>query len=105
MVQAPARKADYSSSILGGASKRERRKMAKVDIVKELLEKHTDEEIIAYLDSMATGLLQNYRTATKQNQPQLLFGNLGDLVMIASVLRAMKQRNDNVEAQRQSMLK
>ena len=79
--------------------------MAKVDIVKELLEKHTDEEIIAYLDSMATGLLQNYRTATKQNQPQLLFGNLGDLVMIASVLRAMKQRNDNVEAQRQSMLK
>lgn len=79
--------------------------MAKVDIVRELLEKHTDEEIIAYLDSMATGLLQNYRTATKQNQPQLLFGNLGDLVMIASVLRAMKQRNDNVEAQRQSMLK
>lgn len=79
--------------------------MAKVDIVKELLEKHTDEEIVAYLDNMATGLLQNYRTATKQNQPQLLFGNLGDLVMIASVLRAMKQRNDNVEAQRQSMLK
>ena len=79
--------------------------MAKVDIVKELLEKHTDEEIIAYLDNMATGLLQNYRTATKQNQPQLLFGNLGDLVMIASVLRAMKQRNDNIEAQRQSMLK
>ena len=79
--------------------------MAKVDIVKELLDKHTDEEIVAYLDNMAAGLLQNYRTATKQNQPQLLFGNLGDLVMIASVLRAMKQRNDNVEAQRQSMLK
>lgn len=79
--------------------------MAKVDIVRELLDKHTDEEIIAYLDNMATGLLQNYRTATKQNQPQLLFGNLGDLVMIASILRAMKQRNDNVEAQRQSMLK
>ena len=79
--------------------------MAKVDVVKELLDKHTDEEIIAYLDSMATGLLQNYRIATKQNQPQLLFGNLGDLVMVASVLRAMKQRNDNIESQRQSMLK
>lgn len=77
----------------------------KIDIVKELLEKHTDEEIIAYLDNMATGILQNYRTATKQNQPQLLFGNLGDLVMITSVLRAMKQRNDNVEAQRQNMIK
>lgn len=77
----------------------------KIDIVRELLEKHTDEEIIAYLDGMATGILQNYRTATKQNQPQLLFGNLGDLVMITSILRAMKQRNDNVEAQRQNMIK
>lgn len=77
----------------------------RIDIVKELLERHTDEEIIAYLDGMATGILQNYRTATKQNQPQLLFGNLGDLVMITSVLRAMKQRNDNVEAQRQNMIK
>ena len=77
----------------------------RIDIVKELLERHTDEEIIAYLDNMATGILQNYRTATKQNQPQLLFGNLGDLVMITSVLRAMKQRNDNVEAQRQNMIK
>ena len=77
-------------------------KMAKVDIVKELLEKHTDEEIIAYLDGMATGILQNYRTATKQNQPQLLFGNIGDLVMIASILRAMKQRDEAREAMKQA---
>lgn len=77
----------------------------KVDIVKELLEKHTDEEIIAYLDGVVTGLLQNYRTATKQNQPQLLYGNLGDLAMIASIIRAMKTRNDNIDAQRQDMIK
>ena len=73
----------------------------KIDIVKEMLEKHSDEEVISYLDSVITGLLQNYRTATKQNQPELLYGNLGDLAMVASIIRAMKQRNDAREAQKQ----
>lgn len=73
----------------------------KVDITKELLSNHSDEEIVAYLDSVLTGLLQNYRTATKQNQPELLYGNLGDLVLVASVIRAMKQRNDAREVQKQ----
>lgn len=73
----------------------------KVDITKELLNNHSDEEIVAYLDSVLTGLLQNYRTATKQNQPELLYGNLGDLVLVASVVRAMKQRNDAREVQKQ----
>jgi len=73
----------------------------KVDITREMLERHSDEEIIAYLDSVVTGLLQNYRTATKQNQPELLYGNLGDLAMVAAIIRAMKQRNDAREAQKQ----
>lgn len=73
----------------------------KIDIVKEMLEKHSDEEVISYLDSVITGLLQNYRTATKQNQPELLYGNLGDLAMIAAIIRAMKQRNEARESQKQ----
>ena len=70
----------------------------KVDIVSELLNNHSDEEIIAYLDSLATGVLQNYKTATKQRQPELLYGNLGDVALIASVIRSMKQRNDARES-------
>ena len=73
----------------------------KVDIVKEMLEKHSDDEVVVYLDSVMTGLLQNYRTAAKQNQPGLLYGNLGDLAMVASIIRAIKQRNDAREAQKQ----
>ena len=73
----------------------------KVDIVKEMLEKHSDDEVVVYLDSVMTGLLQNYRTAAKQNQPELLYGNLGDLAMVASIIRAIKQRNDAREAQKQ----
>lgn len=70
----------------------------KVDIVSELLSNHSDEEVIAYLDSLATGVLQNYRTATKQKQPELLYGNLGDIALIASVIRSIKQRNDARES-------
>lgn len=73
----------------------------KVDVVKEMLEKHSDDEVIMYLDSVVTGVLQNYRTAVKQGQPELLYGNLGDLAMIASIIRAMKQRNEAREAQKQ----
>lgn len=75
--------------------------MAKVDIVKELLKNHSDEEIVAYLDGITTGLIQNYRTATKQNQSELLYGNLGDIALLASIIRAMKQRNEAREAQKQ----
>ena len=73
----------------------------KVDIVKELLNNHSDEEIVAYLDKVATGIVSNYKTAANANQPQLLFGNIGDVTMIATIIRAMKVRNDNLAAQKQ----
>ena len=73
----------------------------KIDVVKEMLEKHSDDEVIAYLDSVITGLLQNYKTAIKQNQSELLYGNIGDLTLVATIIRAMKNRNDAREAQKQ----
>lgn len=74
----------------------------KVDITKELLNNHSDEEIIAYLESVATGIVKNYKVAASANQPQLLFGNLGDVTMVATILRAMKNRNDAREALKES---
>lgn len=74
----------------------------KVDIVKELLNNHSDEEITAYLDSVVTGLLQNYKTAIKQNQSELLYGNIGDLTLVATIIRAMKNRNEAREAMKNS---
>ena len=74
----------------------------KVDIVKELLNNHSDEEITAYLDSIVTGLLQNYKTAIKQNQSELLYGNIGDLTLVATIIRAMKNRNEAREAMKNS---
>lgn len=73
----------------------------KVDITKELLDNHSDEEIIAYLSKVMNGVVQNYQIALKANQPEALWSNLGDITMVSSILKAIKARNDAREAQRQ----
>lgn len=75
--------------------------MAKVEIDKELLERHTDEEIVAYLYKVMNGVVQNYQVALKANQPETLWSNLGDLTMVSAILKAMKTRNDTIAAQKQ----
>lgn len=75
--------------------------MAKVEIDKELLERHTDEEIVAYLHKVMNGVVQNYQVALKANQPETLWSNLGDLTMVSAILKAMKARNDAIAAQKQ----
>ena len=73
----------------------------KIDIVREMLDKHSDEEVIAYLDSVLTGLLQNYKTALEKGRSELLWGNLGDITLTASIIRTMKHRNEARETQKQ----
>ena len=74
--------------------------MSQINIVGEMLEKHSDQEVIAYLDSIMTGLLKNYKTALEKNQAEVLWGNLGDISLVASIVRAMKKRDDAREAQK-----
>lgn len=78
--------------------------MAKVDLEKELVEKHSDEELIAFLHKTMAGVVQNFQTTLKANQPESLWSNFGDVVMCTAILKNMKQRNDTIEAQKQSML-
>lgn len=73
----------------------------KVDITKELLDNHSDEEIISYISKVMNGVVQNYQIALKANQPEALWSNLGDITMVSSILKAIKTRNDAREAQRQ----
>ena len=51
-----------------------------MDIAKDIVDKYTTEQIVAYLDKLMGGVLKNYQTAIKVNQPEVLFGDLGDIL-------------------------
>lgn len=75
-----------------------------MNIAKDIVDKYSTEEIISYLDSTMGGLLMNYRTAIKSNQPHVLFGNMGDIAQIKEILHEMRTRNDAREAAKQNMV-
>ena len=72
-----------------------------INIVGELIEKHSDEEIISHLDSVITGVLKNYKTSLEKGDPNILWGNIGDITLVASIIRGLKKRNAEREAQKQ----
>lgn len=90
-------KAVDPGAVPGGASKRERRDM---DIVKDIVDKYTTEQIIDHLSSVMGGVLMNYRTSLKQNQPQAVWGSLGDIAQVRAILHEMDKRNKEREALR-----
>lgn len=75
-----------------------------ISLEKELLEKHTDEEIIAFLYKVVSGITKNYSSGLSTNNSNFLWGSYGDIVLVRSILGEMKQRNDAIEAQKQNMV-
>lgn len=69
-----------------------------MDLTKDIVDKYTIEQIIAYLDRLSAGVLKNYQTAIKVNQPQILFGDLGDIAQMRSILHEINKRNQEREA-------
>lgn len=74
-----------------------------MNIIEDML-KHKDEEVIKYLSSVMQGVLKNYNTSLEKGQPEILWGNLGDISMVYQVLKAMNKRNENKLAQTQVQL-
>lgn len=64
-----------------------------MDIAKDIVDKYPIEQVIDYLDRLSAGVLKNYQTAIKANQPAILFGNLGDLAQIRGILHEMNKQN------------
>ena len=77
----------------------ERIKMAKISIVADMLDKHTDAEIIEHLYRVMNGVSKNYAISVKEKCPELLWGNLGDIEQVAAILCAMYKRNQERQAQ------
>lgn len=63
------------------------------DMIKEALDKHSEEEIIKYLYTLASGILYNYNTAMKSKSPETLYGNIGDITQMYRMLKEMDARN------------
>ena len=73
-----------------------------INVVGELIERHSDEEIIAHLDKIVAGVVKNYAVALDKGNSNILWANLGDLTQVASILRGMRKRNEAREAQKES---
>lgn len=73
-----------------------------INIIGEIIEKHSDEEIIAHLEKIVAGIVKNYTVALDKGNSDILWANLGDLTQVASILRGMRKRNEAREAQKES---
>ena len=75
-----------------------------MNIAKDIVDKYTIEQIIAYLDNIMSGVLQNYRTSVKAGQPQMTWGSIGDIAQAREILHELKRRNDAKETLKQGMV-
>lgn len=73
-----------------------------MDIVKEMLDKHSNEEVVAYLNKMMNGIIQNYKLGFQTGRSEALWGSFGDIVQVSEFLREMKKRNDARDAMKES---
>lgn len=73
--------------------------MAKISIVPELVENHSDEELIEYLNGVMGGVVRNFKVSLEKGDSSILWANIGDLSLVSNILRVMKKRNDERSAQ------
>lgn len=71
-----------------------------VNLVGDAINNYSEEEIIEYLYSVITGVVKNYKLAVEKGDSAILYGNLGDIVLVSSILRGLKKRNDERLASR-----
>lgn len=77
--------------------------MAKVNITNEIIERHSAEEIVEHLSTVMRGVVQNYKVAIEKGDASLLYGCLGDITQVTSILIAMKKRNEERVAQAENV--
>ena len=71
-----------------------------INLIEDAL-KHKDDEIIDHLYKTMNGIVKNYGSASEKSAPELLYANLGDIVMVTQILKAMDRRNKDRLAQQQ----
>lgn len=69
-----------------------------MDIAKDIVDKYTTEQIIAYLDHLMGGVTQNFRTGLKVCKAEPLWISLGEIEQVKEILHEMNKRNQEREA-------
>ena len=72
-----------------------------MDLAKDIVDKYTTEQIIAYLNKALGGVVKNYNIGLKFGRPEFLWSSFVDIVQAKEILREMKERNDAREAAKQ----
>lgn len=65
-----------------------------INMIEDAVAKYSDTELIDHLSVVMGGIAKNYRLALQKGDSNILLANLGDIVMVASILRSMKRRNE-----------
>ena len=68
-----------------------------MDLAKDIVDKYTTEQIIAYLDHIMGGVTQNFRAGLKVCKAEPLWISFGDIEQVKDILHEMKTRNDTIE--------
>lgn len=79
--------------------------MTITDLEKEIINNHSDKEVIAFLYKVMSGVVKNYNNGLNEKSSEYLWGSFADVVMVKSILGEMKHRDDAIEAQKQPMIK
>lgn len=72
-----------------------------MDLAKDIVDKYTTEQIIAYLYHLVSGVSQNFKSGLKVCKSEPLWISMGDIEQAKEILREMKTRNDAREAAKQ----
>lgn len=75
-----------------------------MNIAKDIVDKYTTEQIVDYLYTTLSGVLQNYKASIRAYQPQVTWGSIGDIAQAKEILHEIKKRNDAKEAMKQNMV-
>ena len=72
--------------------------MASIDIVEEIL-RHSDDEIIEYLDGEMADVAKGYSVSLRDNDPTKVLAVASKVGHIKSVLKALNRRNQERKLQ------
>lgn len=75
-----------------------------INIVDDIINRYSDEDIIEYLEKQARDIKRAYNTVVEDEEEWVgsLVAMTGKVEMVSNILTAMKKRNENRAAMRES---